>query len=447
MPKRTDLMIIGLMIIVMITLVSPNVWAENNNEYDNERINERIIVLDFLALDENGNYIDTLGLQQADLVNLSRIMSQGIAARLVQYGEFDVLDSVSLREQIGTLGFTYETSAYERAQVLLESNLADQVITGSITLLQNTAVLGVQRFQMIDDQPTLVGSAMGTSARVSDTPSLVDTLVTSLFPSDVQVIERSIEQVFVVPSQIRMNLGGSKQITVYALDSMGRPVTNPEFLYFSSDESKVEVSEHGVVKGLQPGTSTITVRAISRTARSGSPATMNVTVVPPVLGVRVGTLVTNRAGIEGRPIRLGIRLTPTVDQRGTQQKTVTPTQTAADITNPLSLVSSFFSSLLTNGLITIDLDFDPTKELLVAFSGVQRSASGYIGTGVGYLSPLDDLSSEKGFVFRFTLGTQYRPSDRFTLPVEAVMDAIFPTASTFKPSFRIGVNVGFDLFP
>lgn len=174
---------------------------------------------------------------------------------------------------------------------------------------------------------------------------------------------------------------------------------------------------------------------------------MSVTVVPPVLGVRVGTLVTNRAGIEGRPIRLGVRLTPTVDQRGTQQKTVTPTQTAPDVTNPLSLVSSFFSSLLTNGLITIDLDFDPTKELLVAFSGVQRSASGYIGTGVGYLSPLDDLSAEKGFVFRFTLGSQYRPSDRFTLPIEAVMDAIFPTSSAFKPTFRIGINVGFDLFP
>ncbi|NLJ73836.1 MAG: hypothetical protein GX331_02460 [Firmicutes bacterium] len=440
MRKRTDLIIImSLLVLLIAGLLSPSVWAETNSE--------RVVVLDFLTLDENGNYIDTLALKHTDLVNLSRIMSQGIAARLVQYGEFDVLDSISLRDEINSLGFTYETSAYERAQVLLESNLADQVITGSITLLQNTAVLGVQRFQMIDGQPTLAGSAMGTTARVSDAPSLVDTLVSSLFPADVQVIERSIEQVFVVPSQIRMNLGGSKQITVYALDSMGRPVTNPEFLYFSSDESKVEVNEHGVVRGLQPGTSTITVRAISRTARSGSPATMSVTVVPPVLGVRVGTLVTNRAGIEGRPIRLGVRLTPTVDQRGTQQKTVTPTQTAPDVTNPLSLVSSFFSSLLTNGLITIDLDFDPTKELLVAFSGVQRSASGYIGTGVGYLSPLDDLSAEKGFVFRFTLGSQYRPSDRFTLPIEAVMDAIFPTSSAFKPTFRIGINVGFDLFP
>ena len=49
--------------------------------------------------------------------------------------------------------------------------------------------------------------------------------------------------------------------------------------------------------------------------------------------------------------------------------------------------------------MTIDLDFDPTKELLVAFSGVQRSASGYIGTGVGYLTPLDDIEAQRDLSF------------------------------------------------
>ena len=47
---------------------------------------ERIVVLDFLALDEQGNYIDTLHVKTPDLTNLSRVMTQGIAARLVQHG-------------------------------------------------------------------------------------------------------------------------------------------------------------------------------------------------------------------------------------------------------------------------------------------------------------------------------------------------------------------------
>ncbi len=73
--------------------------------------------------------------------------------------------------------------------------------------------------------------------------------------------------------------------------------------------------------------------------------------------------------------------------------------------------------------------------------------SGFIGTGVGYITPFEDISSEQGFLFRFTMGTQYRPGSRVAIPVEAVMDAIFPTTDAFKPSFRIGINVGLDLFP
>jgi len=230
-------------------------------------------------------------------------------------------------------------------------------------------------------------------------------------------------------------------------------VANPQFLYFSSDEAKVAVDENGVVTGLQPGTSTITVRAISKTTRSGSPATMNVTVVPPTLGVRVGTLITSRGETERYPLRLGLRLTPTIDQKGSQKQAAAlpaapaVTGTAADSSNPLSLIASFFGSMLTNGLMTIDLDLDPTQELLVAFSGVQRSSSGYISTGVGYLSPLNNVETKKGFVLRLSAGTQYQAGNRIALPAEAVMDAIFPTSTSFNPTFRIGVNLGLDFFP
>ncbi|KLU38998.1 MAG: Ig-like domain-containing protein [Limnochordia bacterium] len=400
------------------------------------------VVLDFLAINDQGEYIEPTLLQQADLINLSRVMAQGIAARLVQFGEFDVVDNTTLLSRVERLPYERDASAYERAAALFQAGIAEEVITGSITLLQNTAVVGVQRFQNAAGVPALVGSSMANTSRVADAPSLIDKLISELFPPDVQVIERSIEQVFTVPSQLRMNLGSSYKITAYALDSMGRPIPEPEFLYFSSDESKIEVTEDGTIRALQPGTATVTVRAIGRTARSGSPATMTVTVIPPALGVRVGTIVTNREGIEGRPMRLGLRLTPAFEQRNLEKQVPT-----ADGSNPLSFISSFFSSLLTNGLITIDVDFDPTRELLFAFSGVQRSVSGFIGTGVGYITPFEDISSEQGFLFRFTMGTQYRPGSRVAIPVEAVMDAIFPTTDAFKPSFRIGINVGLDLFP
>ena len=79
---------------------------------------ERVIVLDFLALDGEGNYIDPRSVTQSDLLSLSRIMSQGIAARLVQFGEFQVQDSVTLRDELEALSFAPETSAWDRAQAI-----------------------------------------------------------------------------------------------------------------------------------------------------------------------------------------------------------------------------------------------------------------------------------------------------------------------------------------
>lgn len=411
---------------------------------------ERVVILDFLALDAQGNYIDPLSFTQGDLVGLSRVMSQGIAARLVQYGEFQVQDSVSLKKELEALGLAPEASAWERAEAILRAGLAEQVITGSLTMLQNSAVVGVQRFQLQGRSPVLAGSALASASRIQDAPGLIDNLLTDLFPSDVQVIERAVDQVFVVPSQVRLNLGQSKQLTVYALDALGRPIANPEFLFFSSDELKVAVDEKGVVTGLQPGTASITVRAITKGTRSGSPATMQVTVLPPTFGVRVGSLVFPRSEETRFPVRIGLRLTPTIDQKGTQSAAAelkTVEAIPSDKSNPLGIISSFFSSMLTNGLMTIDLDFDPSRELLVSFSGVQRSSAGYLGAGVGYVTPLDNVEAQKGFILRFTLGSQYRTSSRLAVPIEAVVDAVFPTTSVFKPSFRLGVNIGFDLFP
>ena len=282
------------------------------------------VVLDFLTI--NAGAGEPTLLQQPDIINLYLVIA-------LEYGPLGpgggVLDNHPL-SRVDALPYEQSASAYERAAALFEVGVADEVITGSITLLQNTAVVGVQRFANADGTPVLVGSSLANTSRVADAPTLIDKLLSELFPPEVQVIERSIEQVFTVPSQLRMNLGSSYQITAYALDSMGRPIPDPEFLYFASDESKIEVTEDGVIRALQPGTATVTVRAIGRTARSGSPATMTVTVIPPALGVRAGTIITNRQGIDGRPMRLGLRLTPAFEQRNIEQKVP-----SGDTSNPL----------------------------------------------------------------------------------------------------------------
>lgn len=409
----------------------------------------RVAVLDFLTFNEQGELIEPIPAKQGDLLSLSRIMAQGIASRLVQHGEYNVIDNSTLREEFqitSFAGFADNTTPLQRARTLLYDFGYEQVIIGSITLLQTSAVIGVQRYQIVEDQVRLTGSAMASAPKITEAPGIVDTLVSNLFPADVQIIERAIDQVFVVPSQVRLNLGASQQISAFALDNMGRPISNPDFLFLSNDEDRVSVDENGVITALQPGTTTITVRGVSHTARSGPPSTLTVNVVPPALGVRLGTLITKGAD-EGWPIRLGLRLTPSFDQSkaGAQVKPAT-TPTITETTNPLSFVSSFFSSLLTNGLMTFDLDFDPNKELIFALNGVQRSSTGYIGTGVGYVTPLE-AEQAQGFTFRFTVGTQLMTTKRMTFPVETVLDMMFPTSSTTKPVFRLGINIGFDLFP
>lgn len=346
---------------------------------------EEIAVLNFSILDEKGNLLDPLTLGNSEIITFSRSMPLGVASRLIQFGNFEVYDHMYLQETIDVIPFPADMPPFEQARILLTQYGFDQVITGSIAPMQNLVIIGLQRYDYFRDKPRILGSAMTTAPRTTDVPTQIDPLLTKLFPPEIPVIESPIDQVFVIPGLLRINLGSSHQISAIALDSLGRPLTDPTFLYISADESKVYVDEGGRIKGLQPGTTTVSVRGISRTARSGPPATMTVVVVPPAFGIRLGTLLTERSGTEGFPIRMGFRFTPSFDQSGQKQDVpATPTPAATtDPTNPLAFIGTFFSSLLTSGLMTFDLDFDPNDEILFALNGIQRSSTGYIGTGVG----------------------------------------------------------------
>lgn len=399
-------------------------------------------VLDFLALDAQGKPIDATALPDIDLINLSKTLSLGVASKLVQYGEYRVLDSRMINEQLQVEKFPANTTPYQQAKILLENYPLDEVITGTINMLQTTIIIGIQRYQLIDNEVRLVGSAMESAPRISEAPGKIDSLLMNVYPADIQVVERPIEQIFIAPTHLRINLGATHQINVFALDALGRPVAQPSFLYIVGDETKVSVDEHGVVKGLQPGTTTVTVRGITGTVRSGPPATFTVVVVPPVLGVRLGTTFA-----DGLNWRFGMRFTPSFEQTGAKKTVPQPElPEISDSSNPLAFISSFFSSLLTSGLITFDLDFDPNQELIFVVSGAQRSATGYLATGIGYTTSLK-AEENSGFVFRFTIGTSFSGSNRLSIPAEAVIDVLFSDSIIGRPELRLGVNIGFDLSP
>lgn len=440
LPRR-----ISLLLAVVLLFFSPVSARGHEGEFVFHRESlERVAVLDFQTLDAEGNRLDPVLLNQEELISLSRIMSIGVVSRLVQYGEFQVVDTITLGEELTTLPYTKSTTPYEKARVLLREHNFHQVITGSIILLKEGAVVSVQRYILEDLRPRLVGSSMAQANRIQEAPTLVDSLVSELFPPAVQIIERPIEQVFVVPSQLRLNLGASHPLATYALDGMGRPVADPVFLFLSHDESRVHVDENGVITALQPGTATVTVRGITGTARSGPPTTMTVVIIPPAIGIRMGGMLTDIEEVDSVPVRFGMRFTPSFDIGTTAE--APHEEFSTDTNNPLAIISSFFSSLLSSGMMTFDLDFDPNKEMLFVLSGVQRSKSGYMGTGFGYVIPLGE-DEHQGFTFRFTAGTQMHSTARVSYPVEAVLDMIFPADTAAGPVFRAGINVGLDLFP
>src|SRR5690606_31837627 len=86
----------------------------------------------------------------------------------------------------------------------LREGIADEVITGTVGMLQTSVVVTAQRYGLRDGQPALVGAAAVSSARVSDVVPLVDSLVEEVFTAEADIIARPIDQLFIVPSTLRL---------------------------------------------------------------------------------------------------------------------------------------------------------------------------------------------------------------------------------------------------
>ena len=53
--------------------------------------------------------------------------------------------------------------------------------------------------------------------------SLVDSLVEDLFSAEAEIIVRPIEQLFIIPSTLRLPMGRQGQLQAFAVDAMGGP--------------------------------------------------------------------------------------------------------------------------------------------------------------------------------------------------------------------------------
>ena len=190
----------------------------------------------------------------------------------------------------------------------------------------------------------------------------------------------------------------------------------------------------------------MTVRAVGHPSRIVPTATATVQVIPPTFGIR-GGLVAAGEGVQfGKNFRFGLRMTPTVDlrpARGAQRQT--PEDLTSAASNPLSYLTNLFSSLLSDGLFTIEMDFEPNETMLFTLDAIQRTRGGFFGTGIGFATPLRPGGTQ-GVNLRITLGTQSNLFGRSAWPIEVNTDVIFGTGDMTGTKIRVGVTTGFDLF-
>ncbi len=424
--------------VLLIGTTAPLGFAQTSEEPPPSRT--RVAVMEFAVLTDDGHLVSAEAAPAPDLARLARLMPSGITARLVQSGQFDVLELVPWPAPF-TIG---PDRVPEEVRALITSGQADQVITGTVSTLQSSVVVTAQRYAMRDGRVALVGAAAAPAARVTEAIALADALVAQLFPPEAGVLEVAIEQVFVVPETLRLAIGESRTLEAFAVDAFGRPVGQVQFIYQADNPARIAVDETGRVTGLTPGQATVTVRAVGRPTKGTPTARTTVTVVPPSFGIRAGALVGGTDVHALEQFRLGLRLTPTLSAppplRPTRQVTQDITSAAND---PLSFLSNVFASFFGEGLVTFELDFEPGHALLFTLDAVQRTQNGYLGTGVGFSTPLQ-AGGDQGVHLRLTLGTY--AFGRPTFPLELNADLIFPTASEGGPSVRLLLLGGVDLF-
>lgn len=401
------------------------------------------------VLNQTASNLEDLGL-------LAEALPDALGARLVQSGQFRPLTGVRLERQLEAAGIAAppESEAsvegmrawlQEAAEQLLEKGQVQEAVVGRLMAVQGGLVAVVERYRLSGGPAPaarLVGSAVAQADKVPTMLEKTDDLLRQIYPPSTEVVPRPVDRLVVLPSAVRLPIGQSQKLNVLAFDEEGTLLPNVTLVFQSGDEGRVAVSSDGVVTGLAPGEATVQVQALGRPTTADS-ASVTVQVLAPTLGFRAGANVAGTASSDENQALFGLRLTPSVAFQTTSQRV----DLSRGLENPLTFLTSFFSSLLGGGRVTLDLDAQPSKDLTVMLEAMQRSSTGYFGTGVGLVTPLRE-GVESGLAVRLTLGTQlsWFRGNRFTIPFELNADLIFRGGEERATEARLGLVTGIDLF-
>ncbi|WP_068134477.1 Ig-like domain-containing protein [Limnochorda pilosa] len=418
-----------------------------------------VAIFPLQVLNQQVGTSETAVKDQRDLELLSQALSDALAARLVQSGQFRPVTGVRLERRLQEANVppppgseasveAMRTWLQEAAEALLSRAQVEEAVVGRVLAVQGGLVAVIERYRLADGSRAgsparLVGSAVAQADKPPALLGCADDLLREVYPPGTEVVPRKVAKLVVLPSALRLPIGQSQRLNVLAFDEDGTLLPNVTLAFQSDDEGRVAVTSDGLVTGLSPGQATVQVQALGRPSTADT-ASVNVAVLAPNLGFRAGANLSEVAAQRETAAAFGLRLTPSITLQTTSQKV----DLSKGLENPLSFLTGFFSSLLGSGLVTLDMDVHPNQDFTVMLDAMQRSRGGYFGTGIGIVTPLKE-GMETGLGLRLTLGTQFDwlRGSRFAVPFELNADLVFRGGVESSTEARVVLVTGIDLFP
>ncbi len=360
-----------------------------------------------------------------ELSPLARALPVALASRLVAAGEPVHLLGVTLRP--------------EEAKALLVAGY-DEVILGEVVELGGALAAIARRYRLEAGVPALAGTATLTAASPSRLLEEAGRLLAQLYADRPAFTSGALAHLLVVPGHLKLPLGGRRKLLVYALDEEGRELAGVRPVFQVEDPGVARVNERGEVVAVAPGETRVWVQAVGVPGAGRVKAEARVVVTPPAFGLRLGGVALGERPAFPGWIRLGLRLS---SSGGAPPTYSGATDVAEASQNPLDYLAGFFAGIVTGGQLTAALDYELGSSLLFHLEAYQRTLTGYFGAGLGFATPTAP-GGLQGVSLRLVLGS-YLLGTRY--PLEAVGEAVFPTAEGRRPELRLAFAFGLDLYP
>lgn len=406
---------------LLFTLIGGFAFAQNNPP--------RIAILDFSILSENGTPIPHSQSKSSDLARLSTLLPRALAALLQRAANYSALLDIPQDDS---------QSALELATLLLQNQEADQVIVGTLAPVGKSVVISVERYDYLGDSLHRISNTVINIASPDEAIGSTGRLLAELFPGQTAWVPQQLTLLVLEPSALRLPVGRSAQIRPLALDSSGKPIEGGRTLYASSNPSVAMVDENGNISALSPGQATISAQVVGVPRQGNLSASTAITVIPPYFGLRVGVAALPKAGEFSLQPRAGFSLSPTAPLSAPNVSKTTAPSISSD---PLTLILSFFQSLLSSGPFTFALELSQ-DQLDVALLTTQWNDSRYLGIGLVYSQALNK-SIATGLGVRLTTGLQIPTAGNMAIPLELVTDVLFNNPG---PTVRFSLQTGINLF-